>query len=655
MKKILNMLILTFIITICLGIKVKAAAGEVYNIVTCPGENMATQMQINWQSSVNITNLKVEYTVEGDEDFLNSQIIEGVYHQFSRADKSDDIKGTYVGFSTPRNVWNVTLDNLLPQTKYLYRIINDSKVYSSTYSFSTGSLNDDEFSFLFMTDPQYYEENGASKFNKMTEDHIIKNNIKFGLITGDISDKGGNSDYWDMFYTKSSLMKVPFATTVGNHEYYDSATTTTDNTIYNQFFNNPQNGPESVKGSSYYFIYNNALFIMLDSEASSSYLSQQKQWFKNVCSSINSSYIIVGTHRSAYAGANYVADGKNFIANWGELFDECQVDLVLSGHDHIYSRTKKLIGGEVTTEKYKGTTYILGGTAGNKMYSKKSDENLSKWDCYFDNTTCSTVITLGKEYLTTATYSYDGKLLDSCKIERKRFGTIDDSFTKEEFEKSFSIEDLSNDLTSGVIKWNKNGYGYVKTLSFKNINSNKELGSISIINDKIASYDIKKGFWIGEINKIQIDILYFDDSSSTIYYDLDNTINWGEIISAQVKDITDTSLNVVLNVNFNEQYNYISKICFYENDKIKKNFYIKENHLSLKELEIELKNVLEPEKNYTYVVKAENINGTVVWSQEITFTSVKSYSDEEIYQNEMANLAFKAMIDNLLKALKNKD
>lgn len=652
MKKILNLLILTFIMVICMGINIKAATGDVYNIVTCPGENMATQMQINWQSVINITDLKVEYTTEEDTEFLQSEIVEGVYHEFSRADKSDDIKGTYTGFSTPRNVWNATLNNLLPQTKYLYRIISDNKIYSSTYSFATASLSDDEFSFLFMTDPQYYEEKGASKFNKMTEDHIIKNNIKFGLITGDISDRGGNSSYWDMFYTKSSLMKVPFVTTVGNHEYYDSATTTTDNTIYNQFFNNPQNGPESVKGSSYYFVYNNALFIMLDSEASSSYLSQQKQWFKDVCSSIKSSYIIVGTHRSAYAGANYVADGRNFIANWGEVFDEYQVDLVLSGHDHIYSRTKKLVGGEITTEKYKGTTYILGGTAGDKKYSKKSDENLSKWDCYFDNTTCCTVITLGKENLKTVTYSYEGEILDSCKIERKRFGTVDESFTKEQFEKSFTIENLSSDLKSGIIKWDNNGYGNVKSISFKNVTSNKELGNTSIINNMISSLSVNKGFLIGEINEIQIDILYEDNTNSTIYYELDNTINWGEIKSATIDEVTDSSFNLKLNVDFNNQYEYISRIKITENGKIVKSFFIKSEHLDLKELIIEAKNVLESEKSYNFLVEAININGNTVWSEEISLTAKKSYSDEEIYQNEMANLAFKAMIDNLLKALK---
>ena len=151
------------------------------------------------------------------------------------------------------------------------------------------------------------------------------------------------------------MKKVPFATTVGNHDYYDSKTVRTNNFIFNHFFYNPQNGPENVKGSSYYFVYNQALFIMLDSEEK-----------YNIPETVKCSYIIVGCHRSAYAAGPYVSLGKQFIAEWGPIFDECQVDLVLSGHDHVFTRTKKLVNGEVTTEKNKGTVYIEGGGAGVK-------------------------------------------------------------------------------------------------------------------------------------------------------------------------------------------------------------------------------------------------------------------------------------------------
>ena len=241
--------------------------------------NIPTQMQINWQSPTTIKNLKLEYTKANDTKFSDSIVVDAEYKSFSRQN-DEPFSGTiYVGFSTPRYVWNVNLNDLTPKTKYIYRIIKDNEVLSEIYNFETASKEDDEFSFLFITDPQYYDEEGAQIFNTITERHIKNDDVKFAFITGDISDKGGNSSYWDMFYTKSSIKKIPFAATVGNHDYYDSKTTRTDNYIFNNFFYNPQNGPEHVKGSSYYFVYNQALFIMLDSEEKYN-TEEQKQWVR---------------------------------------------------------------------------------------------------------------------------------------------------------------------------------------------------------------------------------------------------------------------------------------------------------------------------------------------------------------------------------------
>ena len=60
---------------------------------------------------------------------------------------------------------------------------------------------------------------------------------------------------------------------------------------------------------------------------------------------------------------------------------------------------------------------------------------------------------------------------------------------------------------------------------------------------------------------------------------------------------------------------------------------------------------MEPNTTKTFEVQAMNVNGTVIWSQQITVTSLRELTEEDIYQNDMANVAFKAMIDNLLAAL----
>ena len=661
MKRILSSLIIVLVlfIGICFNINVKAATGDVYNIVTCPSEDMSTGIQINFQSPTTKTNLKVEYTEATDTGYSKSKVIDGTYRSFSRAD--GDPKGAqYTGFKTPRHIWNVAITGLTPSTKYIYRILDGSAVLTENYAFETASATEDEFSFLFLTDPQYYNEVGANKFNVLAESHIANDDIKFTLISGDISDKGGNSSYWDMFYTKSSLRKIPYITTVGNHEYYDNSTTTTDNVIYNQYFFNPQNGPENVKGSTYYFVYNGALFIMLDSEERGNE-AQQMEWFKNVCNTVSCSYIIVGCHRSAYAGGPYVSDGKNFIAKWGPIFDACQVDLVLSGHDHVFARTKSIYANEVTTEKYKGTTYILGGSAGTKYYSQTDNTNKEKWACSFDNTTCGTVITLGKESLKTKTYtigSTDGKnykpgtIKDEATIDRKRFGEIDESFTKEEFEKSFSVKQDYSDLSSGAVTWSEKGYGYVQSITCTNLNSNFNLGTIAFINNLTTKLTVTDGFWIGEVNKIKVDILYKDGTKSTVEFEFDNTIDWGEIKGAKAIDITTTTFSVLLELSLKPGVEFIERIRVVEDGKIRKNFFLKEEHLSMEQIVIEMnKTLMEPNTTHTYQIQAMNVNGTITWEQELVVTSLRELTEDEIYQNEMANLAFKAMIDNLLAAL----
>lgn len=655
MKRIFNLLFV-LLLTFCLltfTIEVNAAT-TVYNIVTCPGEDMATQMQINWQSPTTIKNLKLEYTKANDTKFSDSIVVDAEYKSFSRQN-DEPFSGTiYVGFSTPRYVWNVNLNDLTPKTKYIYRIIKDNEVLSEIYNFETASKEDDEFSFLFITDPQYYDEEGAQIFNTIAERHIKNDDVKFAFITGDISDKGGNSSYWDMFYTKSSIKKIPFAATVGNHDYYDSKTTRTDNYIFNNFFYNPQNGPEHVKGSSYYFVYNQALFIMLDSEEKYN-TEEQKQWVRDVCKSVDCSYIIVGCHKSAYPAGPYVSLGKTFIAEWGPVFDECQVDLVLSGHDHVFTRTKNLVNGEPTDEKYKGTVYIEGGAAGPKYYAIQSTENEYRWAAVVEKRICGTVITLGKETYTTATYSKSGSLLDSSTNYRKRFGEIDETYTKEEFEQSLEIEVNEQDISSGKLTWDKKGYGHVRALTITHKNSGDNLGTITFVNELTTSFNLTNKIWMGEINEYDVEVAYRDNTIKTVNVKVDNTIDWGYIDSCQAIDITSKSFNLLINLKLNQEYQYITRIRVTEYDVVKKNFFIKSEHYLTEQLIIELSNkLMEPNTTHTYTIDALNVNGNVAWSYQLTVTSLRELTEDEIYQNEMANIAFKMMIDNLLAALNNK-
>ena len=60
---------------------------------------------------------------------------------------------------------------------------------------------------------------------------------------------------------------------------------------------------------------------------------------------------------------------------------------------------------------------------------------------------------------------------------------------------------------------------------------------------------------------------------------------------------------------------------------------------------------MEPNTKHTYTIQILNVNKTVIYEQELVIRSKPELTEEDEYKESMANVAFKVMIDNLLKAL----
>ena len=82
-----------------------------------------------------------------------------------------------------------------------------------------------------------------------------------------------------------------------------------------------------------------------------------------------------------------------------------------------------------------------------------------------------------------------------------------------------------------------------------------------------------------------------------------------------------------------------------------KNISCKQADLEKTKYIIELPKGLKPETEYTFEVMALNVNGTTIWSETVVVTTPIELSEEEYYQRGMANVAIKALIDNLLATL----
>jgi len=153
-----------------------------------------------------------------------------------------------------------------------------------------------------------------------------------------------------------------FAPVSGNHDGLGVS-----NWFNNMFNLDTSESVETKDGVNYSFDYGNAHFAVLNTNDLLSVSLAQLKWLKNDMNSTDKDWKIVFMHKSPYALGK---DGKwpdalYLQESLTKVLDECNVDLVMSGHDHQYLRTKPLKGNKIDSS---GTTYVLSGTAGNKFY-----------------------------------------------------------------------------------------------------------------------------------------------------------------------------------------------------------------------------------------------------------------------------------------------
>ena len=98
------------------------------------------------------------------------------------------------------------------------------------------------------------------------------------------------------------------------------------------------------------------------------------------------------------------------------LIDKYSVDLVLTGHDHGYARSKKLRGGKVVGDGERGTVYVV-SVCGPQGYdhNPKYDRLMAKTGTYVQ---LFQVISLSNNALTYKSYTVTGKLYDSFELKK---------------------------------------------------------------------------------------------------------------------------------------------------------------------------------------------------------------------------------------------
>ena len=269
----------------------------------------------------------------------------------------------------------VTATDLKADTTYYYSYQKDGQ-WTAPEKYTTD--NGSKFSFIFVGDPQigssnelkgaateeFYNAqsaavaNDAFNWNTTLNQAMEKtgNKASFVLSSGDqiqsTKKKSPNKAAWGSeieysgYLSPDVLKNLPVATTVGNHD--------ADNANYTYHFNTANTselGSNGKVGGDYWFKHDNALFIMLNTQDTN--VEEHRQFIEQtVAANKDCKWRIVTLHQDIYGSAEHSNEPEitNLRYQLAPIFEDNKVDVVLTGHDHAYSRTQILKGGHKTTE-----------------------------------------------------------------------------------------------------------------------------------------------------------------------------------------------------------------------------------------------------------------------------------------------------------------
>ena len=269
----------------------------------------------------------------------------------------------------------VTATDLKADTTYYYSYQKDGQ-WTAPEKYTTD--NGSKFSFIFVGDPQigssnelkgaateeFYNAqsaavaNDALNWNTTLKQAMEKtgNKASFVLSSGDqiqsTKKKSPNKKAWGSeieysgYLSPDVLKNLPVATTVGNHD--------ADNANYTYHFNTAnasELGSNGKVGGDYWFKHDNALFIMLNTQDTN--VEEHRQFIEQtVAANKDCKWRIVTLHQDIYGSAEHSNEPEitNLRYQLAPIFEDNKVDVVLTGHDHAYSRTQILKGGHKTTE-----------------------------------------------------------------------------------------------------------------------------------------------------------------------------------------------------------------------------------------------------------------------------------------------------------------
>ena len=259
-----------------------------------------------------------------------------------------------LGRGGPTQAHRVLLEGLQPGEVYTYFVnatVAGQLATTGPYRFRTPAQDLNRFSFCVYGDTrsQPLDHRQVVLGMKACLPRLV-------VHTGDLVNDGHEMSDWHSFFPVIKLLAptVPFYSCLGNHEG--------NAPLYYQLLPLPKGGGDA--GTEWYgFVFGNCQFIVLDSNRR---ISEQAEWLGQILEDPRPAGVdwrIVLFHHPAFSSGPH-GGSEEIQTQWCSLLEEGGVDLVFSGHDHIYERSV-----------HNGLNYITCGNGGAPLYQPGQSEN----------------------------------------------------------------------------------------------------------------------------------------------------------------------------------------------------------------------------------------------------------------------------------------
>lgn len=256
------------------------------------------------------------------------------------------------------------VENLGAESKYFYRAGDEETGWSEVGSFTIEKAKEDitGLSFIHVTDSQEESSAGFQKWARVLKDAYTRaTDAAFVAHTGDIVNRSENKNNFYMnewIYAfdepMSQIMNGVLAPASGNHETLDYVFTDRFDIQWADY----KEGDEELRyGGCYTVTYgepeNGLVLISLNNTAEAwnydtDFKLYQQVWLvKQLEQYKDYKWKVVQLHEGLMTAGDHTTDGEVDVMRdeLPPIFAKYKVDLVLQGHDHVYTRTRSYAYG----------------------------------------------------------------------------------------------------------------------------------------------------------------------------------------------------------------------------------------------------------------------------------------------------------------------